>query len=54
MADFFKWLISLGFLFFLIKGIAWILVFILLYFGLIKPEKLNKWKQKFKIFKKKK
>ncbi len=54
MFDVLKGIISIGFLFFLIKGICWILVFILLYFGILKPEKLNRWKNKFNIFKKKK
>ena len=30
-----------GFLFFLIKGILWLVVFALIYFGLIKKEKIE-------------
>jgi len=43
-----------GFLFFLIKGLFWILLFSLVYFGLIDKEKAQKIKSKLSFRKRKK
>ncbi len=43
-----------GFLFFLIKGLLWVLLFFLVYFGLIKKEKAQKIKDKLFFWRKKK
>jgi hypothetical protein len=52
-----EWLKDLGiagFLFFLIKGLIWLLFFALVYFGLIKKEKAQQIKDKIFFWKKKK
>lgn len=36
-----------GFLFFLAKGLLWIVLFVLMYFGLIKKDRVQKIKSKF-------
>lgn len=41
-----------GFLFFLIKGLLWIVLFLLVYFGLIDKEKVRKIKEKLSFRKK--
>jgi len=43
-----------GFLFFLIKGLVWILLFFLVYFGLIKKEKAQKIKDRLFFWRRKK
>ena len=43
-----------GFLFFLIKGLLWIVLFILVYFGFIDNEKVRKIKDKLSFRKRKK
>lgn len=43
-----------GFLFFLIKGLLWIVLFLLVYFGLIPKEKVRSIKEKLSFRKKKK
>ncbi|MFN8277433.1 MAG: hypothetical protein U0T84_08125 [Chitinophagales bacterium] len=35
-----------GFLFFLVKGLLWLLLFALAYFGLVDKSKIAKWRQK--------
>jgi len=42
-----------GFLFFLIKGILWIVLFILVYFGIIDKEKIRQLKSKISLRKRK-
>jgi hypothetical protein len=41
-----------GFLFFLIKGIVWIILFVLVYFGLIDKERVRVLKAKMSFWKK--
>jgi len=51
-----EWLKTLGagaFLFFLIKGLLWIFLFVLLYMGFIDREKLNKIKSSLTFIKRK-
>ncbi|MHC1774936.1 MAG: hypothetical protein AB9834_05925 [Lentimicrobium sp.] len=43
-----------GFLFFLIKGLLWIVLFLLVYFGLISKERVRLIKEKLSFRKKKK
>jgi hypothetical protein len=43
-----------GFLFFLIKGLLWLVLFALVYFGLIGKEKSRRIKEKLRFWKKKK
>jgi hypothetical protein len=43
-----------GFLFFLIKGLLWIVLILLVYFGLINKEKARKIKAKSSFWKRKK
>ena len=52
--DFIKNIGIIGFLFFLIKGLLWILLFVLIYFKIIDKNKINSIKERFKIFKKNK
>lgn len=42
-----------GFLFFLIKGLLWVVLFLLVYFGLVDKEKVNKIKAKLSFWKRK-
>ncbi|MBL7925550.1 MAG: hypothetical protein JNK61_01455 [Bacteroidia bacterium] len=42
-----------GFMFFLIKGILWLVLFALIYFGVIKEERIKQIKSKINIFKRK-
>lgn len=42
-----------GFLFFLIKGLLWIVLFLVVYFGLVDKEKVRRIKAKLSIWKKK-
>ena len=49
--EFLKDLGILGFLFFLIKGLLWIVLFLLVYFGLIDKEKVRKIKAKLSFWK---
>ena len=37
-----------GFLFFLIKGLLWLVVFALVARGVVKKEQVERWRQKFK------
>jgi len=43
-----------GFLFFLLKGLLWIVLFLLVYFGLIDKEKARTFKEKISFWKRKK
>jgi hypothetical protein len=43
-----------GFLFFLIKGLLWLVLFVLMYFGFIDKEKVRTIKAKMKFWKRKK
>ncbi len=54
MMDFFKDIGIAGFLFFLIKGLIWLLLFFLVYTGFVKKEKAQKIKDKLFFWKKKK
>ena len=49
--EFLKELGILGFLFFFIKGLLWILLFVLMYFGLIDKEKVRIIKAKMNFWK---
>jgi hypothetical protein len=42
-----------GFLFFLLKGLLWIVLFLLVYFGLVDKEKVWRLKEKMSFWKKK-
>jgi hypothetical protein len=53
MMEFLKDIGIAGFLFFLIKGLIWILLFSMVYFGLIKKEKAQKIKDKIFFWRKK-
>lgn len=50
--EFIKGLGVAGFLFFLIKGLMWMVVFALVYFGFIDKEKLRVLKAKLSFWKK--
>ncbi|MCH2215264.1 MAG: hypothetical protein MK086_08855 [Flavobacteriales bacterium] len=50
--EFLKGLGIAGFLFFLIKGLLWLLLFALVYFGLIDKDKLKSLKSKLSFRKK--
>jgi len=52
--EFLKDLGIAGFLFFLIKGLLWIVLFVLVYFGLIDKEKVRPIKAKMSFWKRKK
>lgn len=43
-----------GFLFFLIKGLLWIVLFLLVYFGAIDKEKAKAFKEKLRFWKRSK
>jgi hypothetical protein len=49
-----KEIVEIGFLFFLIKGLLWIVLFLLVYFGLMKKEKMRAILQKLRFKKKSK
>jgi hypothetical protein len=51
--EFLKDLGIAGFLFFLLKGLLWIGLFVLVYFGLIDKEKVRKIKVKMSFWKRK-
>ncbi len=53
MEEFFKNLGIWGFLFFLIKGCLWLVLFALVYFGLVDKEKAKSFKSKITFWKKK-
>ncbi len=42
-----------GFLFFLLKGLLWIVLFLLVYFGLVDKEKVSRIKAKMSFWKRK-
>jgi hypothetical protein len=48
-----KDIVEIGFLFFLIKGLLWIVLFLLVYFGLMNKEKMRSIQAKFRFRKKK-
>lgn len=50
MVDFFKSIGIVGFWFFLIKGLLWIVLFVALYFGLIDKQKFKNIKAKLNFF----
>lgn len=54
MMDFLRDIGIAGFLFFLIKGLLWVVLFFLVYFGLIKKEKAQNIKNKLFFWRKKK
>ena len=54
MMEFLKDLGIAGFLFFLIKGLLWLVLFVLMYFGLIDKEKVRKINAKMSFWKRKK
>ena len=51
--EFLKGLGIAGFLFFLIKGILWLVLFALVYFGLVKKERVRAIKSKLTFWKRK-
>jgi hypothetical protein len=51
--EFLKDLGIAGFLFFLIKGILWLVLFALVYFGFISKERMKSIKEKMRFWKKK-
>jgi hypothetical protein len=51
--EFLKGLGIAGFFFFLIKGLFWIVLFVLIYFGLVDKEKLRAVKARFRFWKRK-
>jgi hypothetical protein len=52
--EFLKDLGIVGFWFFLIKGLLWLVLFALVYFGLLSKEKLARFKQRVYFWKSKK
>lgn len=54
MEEFLKDIGIAGFLFFLIKGILWLVLFALVYFGLVDKKKVIAFKDKISFWKKKK
>ncbi|WP_162838813.1 hypothetical protein [Aquimarina longa] len=54
MQEFLKDIGIAGFLFFLIKGILWLVLFALVYFGLVDKKKIIAFKEKISFWKKKK
>jgi hypothetical protein len=51
--EFLKGIGIAGFLFFFIKGILWLALFALVYFGLVRKEKIQSLKSKITFWKKK-